>query len=238
MLYRIKSLAMMAKYRLFPSHRRRTQEVSMESYEKGWAEIDPYFTELKDFTDRGKPIKLTTIEFKRRVVVDEIARLLEKDGFESVLEIGCGAGLNLFLLAKQFPEVTFAGIEPTENGVVRARELTSGLKNVQIKKGSILDKAEGKYDLVFTSAVLEQLHLYLDMAFRNIFDIPAKRYLFYESWIEGIEDDRFLFYQLQADYFRESKNTIKEYGAREVAFKIPDIQPAHMRYSVLTAMKP
>jgi SAM-dependent methyltransferase len=97
----------------------------------------------------------------------------------SVLEIGCGNGVNLFVLAGRFPEIRFTGIELTEGGVaalnsVRALNKVSDtvrqfspepmadpspFKRIAVLRGNAaaLPFRNRSFDLVFTSLALEQM---------------------------------------------------------------------------------
>ena len=98
----------------------------------------------------------------------------------TVLEVGCGNGLNLLSLACRFPEIRFAGVELTEGGFAVARAVQ---KEARVARGAApfraraarrsdariarssstsaaprrLPFADGAYDLVYSSLALEQM---------------------------------------------------------------------------------
>ena len=52
----------------------------------------------------------------------EIIKILKKFPVRSVLEIGCGAGANLFNIKREFPEIKVAGCDISEDAIRTAKE--------------------------------------------------------------------------------------------------------------------
>jgi SAM-dependent methyltransferase len=82
--------------------------------------------------------------------------------FSSVLEVGCNCGPNLFLIAKNFPEVELKGIDISPMAVQRGNELLlkEGLLNVKLLVGKANDLSQfsdKSFDIVFTKAVLSHI---------------------------------------------------------------------------------
>ena len=78
---------------------------------------------------------------------------------ETVLDIGCGAGMDLFLAARRAGESGHAiGVDMTDAMVERARNsaATAGLGQVEIRKGdaTALPVADGTIDVVSSNGVL------------------------------------------------------------------------------------
>lgn len=48
---------------------------------------------------------------------------------EKILEIGCGRGVGLMHLAREFPRASFTGLDLTSDQIVRAKTILSNLKN-------------------------------------------------------------------------------------------------------------
>ena len=106
----------------------RTTERVREGYESVWAGLS-----LRDelagsktgyFEWRNVGMLARTIG-RKRVHHLLLARVMEWLRPASVLEVGCGNGLNLMLLSMQFPDVAFSGLELTRNGLAKARALAS-----------------------------------------------------------------------------------------------------------------
>ncbi len=69
----------------------------------------------------------------------------------TVLDVGCGSGTALTVLAKAFPNSQFLGIDPAENMIAEANERYADMANVEFETGygeQISDR--DRYDLVTT----------------------------------------------------------------------------------------
>ena len=53
----------------------------------------------------------------KRVHLLYLMHLIERLRPKSVLEVGCGIGINLMILAARFPDITFDGIDLTEHAI-------------------------------------------------------------------------------------------------------------------------
>lgn len=67
--------------------------------------------------------------FHRKTIID-IIQQLEDTGkpVKSVLEIGCGAGANLYNIKKAFPNIKIAGCDINADAIATAKELFTGMK--------------------------------------------------------------------------------------------------------------
>src|SRR5690606_1356218 len=108
-----------------------------------------------------------------------LIRLVEHLKPRRVLEVGCGLGIHLILLACRFPEVEFTGVELTAAGHRAARALQAeerlpqhlvafapeplvdltGFRRVDFRQGNAaaLDFPDQRFDLVYTVLALEQM---------------------------------------------------------------------------------
>lgn len=69
----------------------------------------------------------------------------------TVLDVGCGSGMALSLLATAFPASHFIGIDPAENMIAEANERCADMKNAEFEIGYGEKIAEtDRYDLVTT----------------------------------------------------------------------------------------
>jgi SAM-dependent methyltransferase len=200
---------------------------------------------------------ISSFTFKREGIVTILAEKIGRHKFKSILEIGSGAGENILMLAPLFPGVKFTGVEPAASGVKVANAFfgdppkefgdafrTGRVNNARCVQGNILDKnsyrdlLQEDYDFVYTSAVLEQLHDYIDLAFENIFSICNGYFLFYEEWLEAnylIENYHYLVYN---NYFRFSWNILNKYRDVEILERdIPSLQPSWLKYGVVFCRK-
>ena len=82
------------------------------------------------------------------------AGLLAELDYRDALEVGCGAGHNLALLAGHRPLANVAGADVSQEALRRARQRSDGdLFELDIETAAL----EGTWDLVFSSLVLEHL---------------------------------------------------------------------------------
>ena len=238
----------------------RNQNKSYKEYDDYWYSFwdkkDIFRTDLP-FTEFDQLISvMTPFEIKQRVIVALIAEKIQSLHLKKVLEVGSGAGLNLMLLAPQFPDVEFIGLEPTTSGVNISKSFIESppsefeeahklgkLSNVKIIRGSILEEIpkeikENDFDLIYTSAVLEQLHNQINQAFESIFSLSSSYYLFYEEWLEAnylINNYKTL---IDSDYFRISWNFLHKYQSVKTKERfIPPLQPSWLKYGVVFLQK-
>lgn len=92
----------------------------------------------------------------RKVLIDAISNCLP---FESILEIGCASGPNLYLVAKKFPKIKIYGIDVSGKAIETGRTFlkSSGIKNAFLEQGGIekLKEFENKsIDVIFSDATL------------------------------------------------------------------------------------
>jgi demethylmenaquinone methyltransferase/2-methoxy-6-polyprenyl-1,4-benzoquinol methylase/ArsR family transcriptional regulator len=87
-------------------------------------------------------------------------------GFARVLDIGCGAGRMLELLAPRAESAVGVDLSPAMLGVARAQMEQAGLRNIQLRQGDIyaLPVEGGVFDL----AVVHQVLHYLDTPARAL----------------------------------------------------------------------
>jgi len=142
----------------------------------------------------------------------------------SVLEVGCGNGLNLLALACRFPRIRFAGVELTEGGLAVARsvqreaqlpeilqrfapepliEMTAH-RAVEFHRGSAaaLPFADASIDLVYSSLALEQMEQVREQAIREMARVSALHTLMLEPFWECNDSGLYRDYLLARDHFR------------------------------------
>lgn len=103
----------------------------------------------------------------------------------------------------------------------------------------IKDLGTRKFDMIFTCAVLENLHNYLDLTFTHIFSLNFDHFLFYENWLEANCKAKYYRDLVKKDYFRISWNILNRFSVQILEQLIPTIQPNHLRYaSVFGNKKP
>ncbi len=247
--------------RYFLKSNKRTPISSYQEYDKYW----DIFWERKDLFRTDLPFmyhdkqvgKMTPFEYKNLGPIKIISKAIESRDIKSVCEIGSGAGLNLLILAPLFPDVNFLGIEPTESGVRITKKFINNppfefenafklgkVQNIEVIQASILDSKiveilrARKIDLIFSSAVFEQLNNYIEIAINNAIDITDKYFLFIEEWLEAnyLIDNYITL--VKSDYFRISWNYLNNKDSVRILKKsIPALQPGWLKYGVVFGKK-
>jgi ubiquinone/menaquinone biosynthesis C-methylase UbiE len=154
-----------------------------------------------------------------------LIRLLEHLKPKRVLEVGCGNGINLLLLAGRFPETQFTGIDLTSEGPAAAQRVQqqnellpthlqtfaplsledpSAFKRITFQTGdaSALPFAENSFDLVITVLALEQMERIREQALNEIARVSAGHAFMIEPFREANESGIARRYVVARDYFR------------------------------------
>jgi ubiquinone/menaquinone biosynthesis C-methylase UbiE len=106
-------------------------------------------------------------------------RVIEQLRPKSVLEVGCGMGINLFVLAARFPDISFHGIDLTASGIKAIEDMSmqhslpqhlldyspeasqdpTANRRIQVRQGSAAEMPydDGSFDLVYSISALEQM---------------------------------------------------------------------------------
>ena len=87
---------------------------------------------------------------------------IDLSGCSSLLEIGCGVGAQLRLLARRYPGLCMTGVDISDNQIQRARlhlakELSAGRLALHTAHGEELPFADGSFDAIYICFVLEHI---------------------------------------------------------------------------------
>ena len=151
-----------------------------------------------------------------------------------VLEVGCGDGINLFLLAGAFPDISFTGLELTDTGHAEALKLQAGpalpghvlsyaplvqkdsqaFKRISFVQGNAcgMPYETGAFDLVLTVLSVEQMERVRAEALTEIARVTGGHLLSLEPFSDV---NGSLWRRLNVasrDYFRGSIAGLREYG--------------------------
>jgi len=91
-----------------------------------------------------------------------VERIAAFSPIDSILEVGCASGPNLYVLAKKFPKAQIVGIDINREAIEygKAQFAQEGIANVRlfVSKADELGKFQDKaFDVVFTDAVLTHI---------------------------------------------------------------------------------
>jgi ubiquinone/menaquinone biosynthesis C-methylase UbiE len=167
----------------------------------------------------------------RLIYLDEVIQTLAP---ESVLEIGCGNGINLLTLSAKYPGVEFSGLELTQGGVdaaasvIEKKSLPEALtkfapfdlcdlsapSRVKVCQGSAIELpyANASFDLVMTSLALEQMEDLRDAAMREIVRVAKRWVVMLEPFHEVNKAGWRRRYVRAYDYFQGAIADLPQYG--------------------------
>jgi SAM-dependent methyltransferase len=156
----------------------------------------------------------------------------------SVLEVGCGNGINLFLLAGAFPNLSFSGLELTETGNAAAKllqkepELPRHLikyaplsqvdcqahRRISFTRGDAthMPFENGAFDLVFTVLSIEQMQRIRERALREVARVSKSFVLNLEPFREVNHGFWRRLNVISRDYYRGSIQDLAEYGLEPI----------------------
>jgi SAM-dependent methyltransferase len=155
-----------------------------------------------------------------------------------VLEVGCGNGINLLLLANAFPETEFSGLDLTDAGVRAARDVQSGprlpaslatyapepqidpdaFRRIDFQQGDAIRMpfGSGAFDLVFTVLSVEQMERVRHQALAEIARVSKAHVLNLEPFREANRTWWRRMHVWVRDYFKGSIAELPQYGLEPV----------------------
>ena len=111
-------------------------------------------------------------------LIEHISTMCAGLQIPSVLDAGCGAGLNMYLLAKSKPEMKISGFEYTHSRMASCvvnLAYESFYEELFLGDVTKIDLPDNSYDVVFTNHVLEQLgQLNAEIALKEVFRVCKK----------------------------------------------------------------
>ena len=157
------------------------------------------------------------------IFINLIRSQIKNKSIKSVLEVGCGIGLNIFPLAKDFPEVKFTGIDISSTGIdLCKKQLASSneYKNISFFEENALNLtfASNSFDLTFTVVALEQMNQIKTQVIENIKRVTLYKIVLIEPFKNVNKNLINKIHMKNSDYLDLSYNDIDIIG-----FKISDI---------------
>jgi SAM-dependent methyltransferase len=163
-----------------------------------------------------------------------LIRLIEHLRPASVLEVGCGLGIHLILLACRFPEIAFTGVELTAAGHRAAKALqqeerlpqnlvafapeplkdTGAFRRIDFRQGNAarLEFPDASFDLVYSVLALEQMERVRDQALGEIARVARRHYFGIEPFRDVNDRGWERLYVLGRDYLRGRIADLPRYG--------------------------
>ena len=165
-----------------------------------------------------------------------LVRMIEHVRPRSVLEVGCGNGINLILLAGSFPDVEFAGVELTREGHEAALEFqrhevlpeamqayaplslkdTTAFRRIRFIQGNAADLPfeDNAFDLVYSILALEQMEQIRDQALAEFARVAGKHTLMIEPFRDVNNTGWPRANVIRRNYFRGRIADLPDYGLK------------------------
>jgi SAM-dependent methyltransferase len=125
----------------------------------------------------GRVATVPLAEFKR-LSLEPVIELIRRERVRSVLDFGCGWGVNTIILRQLFPELQIWSFDYSPERTLATqfnlRRLGLVPYRLFVADGSRLPLADGGIDLVFTTHVLEQMREMLSPALAEIHRVAAR----------------------------------------------------------------
>ena len=175
-----------------------------------------------------------------------------------VLEVGCGNGINLLLLAGRFPETEFVGVDLTREGPAAAKRVQAqndllppylqafaplslhdpaAFKRVTFQSGdaSALPFQPKSFDLVITSLALEQMERIRDQALNEIARVSSGHAFMIEPFREANATGIARRYVVARDYLRARIADLPAHGMTPVWATMDMPQEAFLKAAAVLA---
>jgi ubiquinone/menaquinone biosynthesis C-methylase UbiE len=233
-----------------PSHQR-NEEFIVDEYSDVWATTDYQNYSLKVPPPRFSPWELGDDKMMAsafggtRVRQLLLMRAIEYLKPRRVLEVGCGNGINLLMLAGRFPDIEFTGVELTREGNEAAlgfqkqkvfpAEMQSSsalpvvdetaFRKIKFLRGSADDLPfeAGSFDLVYTVLALEQMERIRDKALSEVARVSGRHTLMIEPFRDVNDQGWERANVIRRNYFRGRIKDLATFGLqpREAIFDFP-----------------
>ncbi len=149
-----------------------------------------------------------TQEIFQSLIISEI----KKKKFTSILEVGCGIGLNIFNLAKQFPSINFTGIDISDEAINFCKK-NNNFKNVEFIKENAakINFKDNYFDMTYTVLSLEQMQQIQKEVIKKITQITKDRIILIEPFRDVNQNFIEYIHTKNSNYFNLNYNDLLKY---------------------------
>ena len=160
---------------------------------------------------------LSSGSLTQEIFINLIKSQLNDKSIKSVLEVGCGNGLNIFPLAKDFPEVKFTGVDISSTGITFCKDKLNSLneyKNLSFLEGNAknLTFPANSFDLTYTVLALEQMNQIKTQVIENIKRVTSNKIVFIEPFKDVNKSLINKIHMINSDYLNLSYNELDTSG--------------------------
>lgn len=170
----------------------------------------------------------------KRVHLLLLKRAFEAVQPETVLEVGSGYGINLFVLSGYFPAIQFSGLELTRQGALAAKKIgkmsclsqdivdfaphqiidQSANRRINFYQGSAknLPFADKSFDVVYTVLALEAMEEIRHQALQELARVARKYVIMIEPFSDFNEKGIRYFYHTSHQYFCGRVDELRQDG--------------------------
>lgn len=147
-------------------------------------------------------------EIFQSLIISEI----KKKKIKSILEVGCGKGLNIFNLAKQFPSINFTGIDISDEAINFCKK-NNNFKNVEFIKENAakINFKDNYFDMTYTVLALEQMQQIQKEVIKKITQITKNRIILIEPFTDVNQNFIEYIHTKNSDYFNLNYNDLLKY---------------------------
>lgn len=220
----------------------RAPEVVERVYEKNWHETS--LARLVDPGARAVPCAwgqrrlMAAAPGLKRVHLLHLMRLIEQLRPASVLEVGCGIGINLFVLAARFPEIRFCGIDLTARGIASIQEVAAmdrlppalldyspepsqdptAHRRIEARQGSAADLPyqDNSFDLICSVQALEQMEAIRPAVMGQLQRVSKGHVAMVEAFRDWNLSGMRRNYIVGHDYFASRIDDLSKFGLRPI----------------------
>jgi SAM-dependent methyltransferase len=186
-----------------------------------------------------------------------LVRAIEMLQPRRVLEVGCGNGINLLLLAGRFPDIQFTGVDLTPEGIAAAKRLQeetllpphlqafaplslsdpAAFRRIDFQTGdaSALRFPAKSFDLVYTVLALEQMESIRPKVLGELARLSAGHVFMIEPFREANARGIGRRYVVARDYWRARIAELPQYGLQPLWATTDMPQEAFMRACAVLA---